>query len=173
MEVTKTNKHFVPFTHIYLVKENQILMLLRNPSKKIWPDKLLGIGGKIEPGEGLVQAAEREFYEETGAKPIGLTLKGTFSWDDDSNYSGINFIFTASGFVGELNPNSDEGALAWYDLEKLISHPKLAGHQKLYLKQILTNNFYVSHSTFEGDFNTGNIVRYDDNFTYFKDRTPI
>lgn len=171
MKVTKTNKQFVPFTNIYLIKNGEILLMHREPKKKIWPDKILGIGGKVEPGEDIFKAAEREFFEETGAKPIGLKLKGTFSWEDDTNYSGINFIFVASDYEGEINFHSDEGEIGWYKQEGILENRKLAEHQKLYLELIFSDSFYVSHSHFMGHFNTGDIVKYDDNIEYFRGRS--
>jgi len=171
MKVNKTNKHYVPFTNIYLVKNDKVLLLHRNENKKIWPNKLLGIGGKIEPGEDLFDAAKREFFEETGVKPTGLKLKGTFSWDDETNYSGISYLFVASGYRGKINYHSDEGELSWFKISEFFSNPHLAEHQKLFFETLLSENFYASHSSFSGDFNTGDIIKYDDNIEYYKNRS--
>lgn len=171
MQVTYTDKQFIPFTNIYVVRNNKILLLLRKGDKKMWPDKLLGIGGKVEPGEDLFSAARREFFEETGGcQPSGLQLKGTFSWEDETHQSGINYIFKASGIKGKLKKHSEEGELIWFDLALVFDHQKFAEHQKLYLKAILGSDFYCSHSVFSGHFNNGDIVSYTDNQTYFLQR---
>lgn len=53
--------------------ENQILLLRRSPEKKLFPNLITGIGGKVEleQGEGrdLDQAMWREFTEETKIPP--------------------------------------------------------------------------------------------------------
>jgi 8-oxo-dGTP pyrophosphatase MutT (NUDIX family) len=55
------------FTGLILFKENQILLQLRDDKPGIWNPGLWCIpGGKVEAGETPLQAAIREFHEETG-----------------------------------------------------------------------------------------------------------
>lgn len=53
--------------------ENAVLLLRRSPAKKLFPNLITGIGGKVEleqgEGEDLVAAAWREFQEETRIPP--------------------------------------------------------------------------------------------------------
>lgn len=42
------------------------LFLLRAPDKKVDPNRLNGVGGRVEPNENYLEAAQRECLEETG-----------------------------------------------------------------------------------------------------------
>lgn len=75
-----------PLTLIFLVDGDRILTLKRNPDKKIYPDKVSGFGGKVEPGEGLVASAQRELLEETGLTAQELSLRGMFIRILDTGY---------------------------------------------------------------------------------------
>ena len=52
---------------IYLKKDNCYLLLYRNKKKNdLSEGKWLGVGGHVEKGETIDEAAIREIYEETG-----------------------------------------------------------------------------------------------------------
>lgn len=53
---------------VFLHSGDEYLLLHRLPTKKIDPNRLNGIGGKLEPSEDYLTAAIRETEEETGYK---------------------------------------------------------------------------------------------------------
>lgn len=62
---------------VYLVKDNQYLMLLRNKkAHDINQNKWIGVGGKKEKNESFEECAIRETYEETGLKVHFLEHRG-------------------------------------------------------------------------------------------------
>src|SRR5579862_6104935 len=91
-----------PLTMIFLVDGKNILTLKRAADKQIFPGKLSGFGGKVEPHETLDASARREFLEETGLSVRELSLRGTFTRMLDTGYMNQLFIFVAEGFTGEL-----------------------------------------------------------------------
>lgn len=168
MKTSYSKKSFVPFSQVFLVINNKVLLLKRKSDKKMWPGKLLGVGGKIEPHEDLFHGAQREFHEETGAKLENISLKGTFSWEDESELSGINFIFTSTKYSGKIQHQSDEGELLWMNINDALKSDILAPHIPLYLNEILFGkNLYVSHSKFTEHFNTGDIGDHQSSIEYF------
>ena len=47
---------------------DEFLMLKRGAHKRIDPNKLNGVGGRVDPGEDMLQTVIRETKEETGIK---------------------------------------------------------------------------------------------------------
>lgn len=50
----------------FLNFSDEYLFMLRNPDKRVDPNRLSGIGGRLETSENWVAAAIREVKEETG-----------------------------------------------------------------------------------------------------------
>lgn len=50
----------------FLYHGNEYLFILRDNIKSIDPNRINGIGGRVEPGENYLEAALREIKEETG-----------------------------------------------------------------------------------------------------------
>jgi 8-oxo-dGTP pyrophosphatase MutT (NUDIX family) len=63
----------------FLYFGDEYLFLHRNANKRIDPNKLNGIGGRVDPGENYLEAAIRETEEETGYKVSA----------DDIEFAGI------------------------------------------------------------------------------------
>lgn len=162
------NKVLHPYTLIYLVKGDQVLLLNRISSKKDLANKLLGLGGNIEEGESLIESAQREFQEETGLTLINPIFRGTFTWLKASASAGISHIFVAKDYTGELLDESNEGKLAWYDIDTLSENSNLADYQKKFLPKILRDDtfFYSAVSVFDGD----KMIEYTDSEQHFVQR---
>jgi 8-oxo-dGTP diphosphatase len=146
------------FTNVYLKKGNQLRLLHRAPNKAIWPDALLGIGGKVEPGEDIFEAAKREFCEEAGVELLDLKLVGTLTWLDETNQNGINYIFTATQYEGQLVDTCDEGTFEWVDVTDALLNTHTAAHQLKYLPYIMSGQHFSQHLLFKGPFSEGQIV---------------
>lgn len=108
------NKTIKPYTLIFLIKNNKVLLMERINTKSLMAGKLLGLGGKIENDELLIESACREFYEETGAQFKNPIFRGTFIWIKEKDSAGISYILTANEYSGEIVTDSKEGKLAWY-----------------------------------------------------------
>ena len=105
--------------------ENKVLLLKRGSFKKLLPNLITGIGGKIElekgEGEDLEKALLREFVEETQidlniVTDIKLRLTTSFFRD------GIQWsIFWYTGQLTELpqDLSCNEGELSFYDVGSL------------------------------------------------------
>jgi 8-oxo-dGTP diphosphatase len=111
----------VPRVLIFLFDQhNRVLLLKGSPQKKLWAGLYNGIGGHIEAREDILEAAQRELYEETGISDLSLDLCGQIMVDASPQVGVAIFVFKGEFHGTPLSP-SDEGSLAWVDLDNLDS----------------------------------------------------
>ncbi len=124
-------------TLVYLIRDGQWLMLLRNRKEHdVNHGKWIGVGGKLLPGETEEACAVRETLEETG-----LTCVPVFRGILDFRYEGEEneeiFVYTSEEFSGELH-ESDEGTLAWIPEDRIMDLELWEG-DRLFLKRLLAH----------------------------------
>jgi 8-oxo-dGTP diphosphatase len=120
--------HVVPRTLCFVLNGDAVLVLQRAPHKRLFPGKINGVGGHVEPGEDLTASAAREIREETGLDVADLWLAGVVHVDGslgqadplpDSRMPGVMvFVFTARASTREVHA-SDEGELHWVPLAEV------------------------------------------------------
>lgn len=157
-----------PVTMIFLKNSDSILTLHRSPSKQIYPNKISGLGGKVEPSEDLFSEAKREFLEETGLTIFNPVLKGTLVRVVDNSYIAFIYIFVATKFTGHMLDSTEEGIISWMKVGDFLKHPDRVDHIGYYLEQVLEDNsdFYSGMAV----YSKGQIIEYADNRQHFQDR---
>ena len=111
---------------VLVLKDNQVLLGLRNPDKVKASSELQGQGtwtmpgGKVEWMETLEEAAKRELEEETSLIATDLEI---FSVSDDikgeAHYVTMGFL--AKDYAGEVKTMEPETILEWkwFDIDDL------------------------------------------------------
>jgi 8-oxo-dGTP diphosphatase len=107
---------------IFLIQEENVLLLKGAPKKRLWANLYNGIGGHIEKGEDPLTAALRELHEETGITGVDLRLCGTIMVDTGEDLGIGIFVFKGSWAGGTLQPSS-EGSLKWLPVDQLDQFP--------------------------------------------------
>ncbi|MBN2503250.1 MAG: NUDIX domain-containing protein, partial [Anaerolineales bacterium] len=108
----------IPRTLIFLTRNEKVLLLKGAPTKRLWANLYNGVGGHIEQGEDVRNAAYRELVEETGLKPDTLRLCGTVSVDTGENVGISIYVFRGECADGDPKPSA-EGALEWVAFDEI------------------------------------------------------
>ncbi|MEE9416363.1 MAG: 8-oxo-dGTP diphosphatase [Acidimicrobiales bacterium] len=84
--------------------------------------KINGLGGKLEPDEGVVQSLRREFMEEAQLKLTSIRLRGTITWTNfgPKAEDWLGFIFLIDGWEGNPPASNEEGDLEWIPRTRLL-----------------------------------------------------
>ncbi|VWL84809.1 NUDIX hydrolase [Oceanivirga miroungae] len=139
-------------TVVYLEKNDEVLMLLRNKKKNdINEGKYIGVGGKIEKTETPYEGAIREVKEETGYTVNSLEYRGLLSFISNNDDIQYIFIFTSSDFSGnEIVCN--EGTLEWVKKDKIMSLNIWEG-DRYFLEKIVNNDYspFMIKTIYEND----------------------
>ncbi len=108
----------------FVVRDNTILLVQRGqePGKGQWAIP----GGRVQPGESLHAAAQREILEETG---VSIEV-GEFAWQfeliqrdarDELQYHYVVLDFHARYLAGEPQAADDAVAARWVSFDELAS----------------------------------------------------
>jgi 8-oxo-dGTP pyrophosphatase MutT (NUDIX family) len=121
-----TNAPRLVYTSVtnFLHVGDEYLLLHRKPTKKIDPNRLNGVGGKVDPNEDYLMAAIRETEEETGyivtAKDITLCgvarLEGGYAED----WVVCFFKIAVPSKEVPLGLSTDDGELMWLHKDKVL-----------------------------------------------------
>ncbi len=109
---------------VYLLREGATgpQVLLGRKKKGLGTGNYVGLGGKLEPGESVTDAAVREVWEESGIRltPDVLEARGrlTYLFPHREAWSQESSVFVCSRWSGQP-VESDELAPEFFDLDAL------------------------------------------------------
>ena len=137
-----------PRTLVFIFDSDERVLLLKGAAdKRLWAGLYNGIGGHIEPGEDILEAAQRELWEEAGIVEA-LDYCGQIMVDVSPEQGVTIFIFRGS-YSGKLLNASEEGELAWVEVKDL-SHLPLVEDLATILP--LVSNFKVGDTPIIGNY---------------------
>lgn len=117
---TQDRYQVIPRVLIFVYNENRVLLIKGARNKRIWVNKYNGVGGHVEVGENILEAAYRELREESGMQNVDLHLCGNIVVNL-SNASGILLFIFRGEYRGEEISSSSEGNLEWVDCNQIHS----------------------------------------------------
>ena len=118
-KVDQTKFNIIPRVLVFAMRGESVLLIKGAPTKRLWPNLYNGIGGHIEPGESVLQAAHREFKEETGLALVDPHLCAVITIDTQKPTGIGMFVFKSSVSEGILE-TSHEGAPQWIPADKVL-----------------------------------------------------
>ncbi len=114
-------------------------------------DKWVGIGGKFESGETPFDCAKREIKEETGVVATGLKYRGLVTFISDLYGTEYMHLFTADGYIGNIDYNCTEGELVWVKKEDVKNLPIWEGDKIFFELLEKEDKFFSLKLVYKGD----------------------
>lgn len=120
--------------NIWVRKDGKFLVLRRSPHKKVLPNVIHPIGGKLDTGEDPFMGAQRELMEEAGITVDNMKLEAViFDLVDKVEKYGYRnwmiFHFSADYAAGEIQ-KTEEGTLELLTKEQILAEEKFPSVQK-------------------------------------------
>ncbi len=111
--MTRKRYQVIPRVLCFLEYDDNVLLIRRARHKQLWPNLYNGVGGHVEPGETVLEAAQREIHEETGLHVKGLDLQAVIHVDREGQDAGI-LLFVLRGQPNKTAlRSSPEGTARW------------------------------------------------------------
>jgi 8-oxo-dGTP diphosphatase len=113
----------IPRTLVFLFCREQVLLLQGAPGKRIWPGRYNGMGGHLERGESLLEAARRELQEEAGLETEDLHLCGLITVDVEPERGVLVAVFRGELPSCPRTHSSSEGTAQWVAVREAPNLP--------------------------------------------------
>lgn len=125
---------------VFVRNGDDVLLMKRSPHKSHEPNKYCGVGGKVDPGETILEAALRETFEETGLDftPSDLTFRGSMILDGYPEARWVVNLFDARTEQRNIK-QTDEGELLWVPQDTILE-ADLMDDIRLYLPTYLASD---------------------------------
>lgn len=133
---------------LLFIHDTERVLLIRK-KRGLGAGKINAPGGRLEAGETPEQAAIREVEEEVCVTPLGVSARGTLSFEFTDGYTLHAHVFVASGFRGTPQ-ETNEAFPIWYPLDSLPFHEMWAD-DALWLPHVLAGRSVTGRFVFEGD----------------------
>ena len=108
---------------VIILNSDDKILLEERTDFKIW-----GLpGGTADPGEDIVQTAEREAYEETGLSiinpiPFGFSsspILERITYPNGDKLHSFNLLFYTREYTGDIVISEESTKLEWFELDDL------------------------------------------------------
>ena len=107
---------------LFIRPDGKVLLGLRAPSKKSWPDHWDTIGGHVEDGETLDDALIREVQEETGVTPTEFLLIAMVRERQPERYGdALHHVYAVTHWQGGEPANlcDEHTELRWFSIGEM------------------------------------------------------
>ncbi len=111
-----------------MAPDGKVLLGLRAPTKKAWPDHWDTIGGRVEDGESVEAALIREAQEEVGVTPTEFKLVATVREKRPEIYGdALHHIYVVTRWQGGEPANicDEHTELRWFSIEEMRLLPNI------------------------------------------------
>jgi 8-oxo-dGTP diphosphatase len=126
--------------------------------------KYTGFGGKVEPGEGVAEAARRELAEETSViipNPENLDFRAIleFRFPRKRAWEQRVFVFCTHHWQG-IPTESNEMIPQWYPIEEIPYH-QMWDDARYWLPRVLSGEKFQAQFEYQADNATVAIVTFE------------
>lgn len=117
----KPNQPWLPSVHGVVLNNAKAILVHQREDHPFWALP----GGKIDPGESLVDCLKREMKEETGLEVAPEKLLGVFSSSEyllsagEMVFQPLLIVFLCKTIGGRLTPNSESLSFEWLNQENM------------------------------------------------------
>ena len=134
-------------TLVFVIRQGEILLIRK--LRGLGAGKINGPGGRLEPGESLLDCAVREVQEELRVTPTGLEYGGEICFQFVDGYSLHVHCYRAADIVGQPQA-TDEAIPLWSELED-IPYDDMWDDDRIWLPQLIAKQPFSGQFLFEGD----------------------
>ncbi|WP_067581553.1 8-oxo-dGTP diphosphatase [Endozoicomonas ascidiicola] len=136
-----------PATLTFVIKDDQILLIRKK--RGIGAGKINGPGGKLDPGETLLECAIREVQEELCITPVAPEFVGEnlFQFTDGLSFHVHTYI--ARDYEG-TPAETEEAIPLWYGLDS-IPYEEMWEDDIIWVPEMLNGRRFKGHYLFDGD----------------------
>lgn len=110
---------------VCIIYNDKQILLGQIKKEGVLKNRYNGFGGKLEEGETIEEAAQRELVEEAGIKALNMTARGEiiFEFEEEGNpFAGKPIvelhIFSASKYEGDIK-ETEEMKPQWFSFDKI------------------------------------------------------
>ena len=134
-------------TLLFVWRDDHLLLIRKK--RGLGAGKINGPGGKIDPGEGALEAAEREVFEELGVRPVGTVERGELLFQFVDGLRLHVRVFTAPDCIGEAH-ETDEAVPLWTPIAA-IPYDEMWADDRVWIPAMLAGRRVFLRALFDGD----------------------
>ena len=127
----------------FIIRGERVLLIRKK--RGVGAGKINGPGGKVEPGESMLDSAVRETREEIGVTPLELELRGELFFDFVGSRVVHCGVFVARDYEGEP-VETDEAIPIWHSTAAL-PYEEMWEDDRVWFPLLLAGKFFRGGAT--------------------------